>query len=228
MPRAEQLAQPFERLLAAYGPQGWWPGETALEVVVGAILTQNTNWRNVERAIQRLRDAGALDWPRLNALTHAELAELIRPAGTYNVKARRLKNFVEFFYSRYGGDWNRLAGIQTDRLREELLGVAGIGRETADAILLYALGRPNFVVDAYTRRIFVRHHLVDLEADYEIIKALVEEGLPGDANRFNEMHALLVKVGKLHCRPRALCAGCPLECFPHDAQADIPAAPDQY
>jgi endonuclease-3 related protein len=220
MGRTSDLPLFYDALLRAYGPQGWWPARTPLEVVVGAILTQNTAWRNVERAIERLRSAGALNWQRLAELTEAELAELIRAAGTFNVKARRLKSFVEFLFARYGGDLDAMADVGTERLREELLSVRGIGRETADAILLYALGRPSFVVDAYTHRILRRHGLIDADTDYEGLKSLFESALPADAAMFNEFHALLVAVGKKQCRPRAQCAGCPLEPFEHDLERE--------
>jgi len=206
----------YEALMGAYGPRNWWPARTPLEVVVGAILTQNTAWRNVERAIERLRAAGALDWSVLHAMDAGDLAELIRSAGTYKVKAQRLKNFVSFLFERYGGDLAGMDAVPTPRLREELLSISGIGRETADAILLYALGRPSFVVDAYTRRVLVRHRLIDPDLDYEEIKAVFEDALPADSALYNEYHALLVEVGKQQCRTRARCQGCPLEQFEHD------------
>jgi endonuclease-3 related protein len=212
---SRELRSFYDALMAAYGPQHWWPARTPLEVVVGAILTQNTNWKNVERAIDRLRQAGALDWKRLHALTPEALAELVRPAGTFRVKARRLKAFVEFLFERYGGRLEAMADRPTEALREELLGVSGIGRETADCILLYALHRPVFVVDAYTRRVLLRHGVIDADADYETLRTIFEDGLPADVRQYNEYHALLVSVGKRHCRAAARCEGCPLERFPH-------------
>lgn len=201
--------------MAAYGPQGWWPGQSATEIVIGAILTQNTNWGNVERAIENLRSAGMIDWAALRDVEHHRLAELIRPAGYFNVKARRLKNFVNWLWGQYGGDLERLRDVPLETLREKLLSVNGIGRETADSILLYALERPTFVVDAYTARFALRHGLIDEDADYERIKAVFEEGLERDVQLFNEYHALIVAVGKRHCRPTARCEGCPLEGFEH-------------
>lgn len=213
---AETLKAFYEAMFVAYGPQHWWPARTRDEVIVGAILTQNTAWRNVERAIANLEAAGALDWRRLHEMSLPQLAELIRPAGTFNVKARRLKSFVEWLWQRYEGDLDRMFAVPLSALREELLSVSGIGRETADAILLYAGGLPSFVVDAYTARILHRHLLIDESADYEEIKDLFESNLPADVLLFNEYHALLVEIGKRHCRPRAQCAGCPLAGFEHD------------
>jgi len=206
-----------DALMEAYGPQGWWPGETPLEVIVGAILTQNTNWNNVERAIANLRGAGCLDWVRLRDIPQERLAELIRPAGYLNVKARRLKSFVTWFFERYGGDLEAMRAAPMEQLREELLTVNGVGPETADSILLYALGMPTFVVDAYTARLARRHFLVgdDEAGDYHALKAVFEDALPRDAGLFNEYHALIVAVGKKHCRTKAQCAGCPLERFEH-------------
>lgn len=217
---AAALREMYAALLEAYGPQEWWPGATPTEVVIGAILTQNTSWKNVEQAIARLRAAGGLDWGRLREMPVEEVAELIRPAGYYNVKARRLKNFVAWLFAEAGGDLNSLAKRDVAGLREALLSVSGVGRETADAILLYALGKATFVVDAYTARVAKRHRLIDGEAGYEELKELFEGALPADAAMFNEYHALLVQVGKRHCKPRAQCAGCPLERFPHDDGGD--------
>jgi endonuclease-3 related protein len=201
----------------AYGPRHWWPGETPLEVIVGAVLTQNTAWVNVERAIGNLKSAGALDWHRLHQMDHARLAELIRPAGYFNIKARRLKNLVAWIVERFDGDLDAMFALRTSSLREELLAVNGIGRETADSILLYAGRHATFVVDAYTARILRRHYLIDGEADYEQIKDLFESNLPADEALFNEYHALLVEVGKRCCRPRdPRCAECPLNPFDHD------------
>ncbi len=215
MNTADKLKHFYEAMLKAYGPQHWWPAETPTEVIIGAILTQNTAWRNVERAIDNLKRAGALDWQRLRDLSADALAEMIRPAGTFNVKTRRLKAFVEWFWQRYDADLERMFAVPVRSLREELLSISGIGRETADAILLYAGNLPSFVVDAYTARILYRHGLIDSSADYEEIKELFEYNLPADVPLFNEYHALLVQVGKQHCRPQARCAGCPLEPFEH-------------
>ncbi len=216
----QTLHEFYDAMFSAYGPQHWWPAKTPTEVIIGAILTQNTAWRNVERAIDNLRAAGALDWGRLRELPFDELAELIRPAGTYRVKARRLKGFVEWLWERFDADLERMFAMPVSSLREELLSVPGIGRETADAILLYAGGLATFVVDAYTARILYRHRLIDASADYDEIKDLFESNLPSDAAMFNEYHALLVQVGKQHCRPRARCEGCPLEPFEHEVEVE--------
>ncbi|NLE61163.1 MAG: endonuclease III domain-containing protein [Planctomycetes bacterium] len=210
----------YDAMYKALGPQHWWPAETPTEVIIGAILTQNTAWRNVERAIENLKRANALDWERLYGLPFEDLAELIRPAGTFNVKARRLKSFIQWFHDRFDLDLDRMFEMPVSSLREELLEVSGIGRETADAILLYAGQMPSFVVDAYTARILYRHNLIDRSADYDEIKELFESNLPDDVQLFNEYHALLVDVGKKHCRPKARCEGCPLERFEHDAERE--------
>ncbi len=217
---AESLRALYEAMYEQWGPQHWWPARTPTEVIVGAILTQNTAWRNVERAIGNLRAAGALDWERLRDMPQEQLAELIRPAGTFNVKARRLRAFIDWLWTRFDGALDRMFAVSLHTLREELLGIPGIGRETADAILLYAGGLPTFVVDAYTARILARHGLIDSSADYEEIKDLFESNLPQDVQLFNEYHALLVQAGKLHCRPRPRCEGCPLERFPHDVETE--------
>ncbi|HPD30738.1 MAG TPA: endonuclease III domain-containing protein [Phycisphaerae bacterium] len=210
----------YDAMYNALGPQHWWPAQTPTEVIIGAILTQNTAWRNVERAIDNLKRAKALDWKRLHELSLEELAELIRPAGTFNVKARRLKSFIQWFHDRFDLDLDRMFEMSVSSLREGLLEIPGIGRETADAILLYAGQKPSFVVDAYTARILYRHHLIDRSADYDEIKELFESNLPDDVKLFNEYHALLVDVGKKHCRPRARCEGCPLRRFEHDAERE--------
>ncbi|HSW47154.1 MAG TPA: endonuclease III domain-containing protein [Phycisphaerae bacterium] len=208
----------YDAMYKAFGPQHWWPARTPTEVVIGAILTQNTAWRNVERAIDNLRREKLLDWHRLHRLPEPDLAELVRPAGTYRVKARRLKAFANWLHDNHDGDLGRMFAAPLHALREELLGISGIGRETADAILLYAGNLPTFVVDTYTARILFRHRLIDDSADYDEIKDVFESNLPADVRLFNEYHALLVQVGKLHCRPRARCGGCPLEPFEHEVE----------
>lgn len=205
------LHDAYKRLLAAYGPQSWWPGETPLEVIVGAVLTQNTSWKNVEKAIANLRDEGVLSLDRLHRLNHAELAELIRPAGYYTVKSRRLKNLIDFIFARYDGSLDAMFATSLSTLREELLEVNGIGPETADAILLYAGNLPTFVIDAYTARVLKRHGWIEPEADYHAMQDHFLSTLESDAALFNEYHALLVKVGKEHCKPTPKCQGCPLE-----------------
>lgn len=177
---------------------------------MGAILTQNAAWVNVERAIRRLRAAGALRPPALRALPGRRLAALIRPSGYFRVKARRLRAFVDHLGRRHGGSLRRLLGQPAPALRAALLSVPGIGPETADSIILYAAGRPVFVVDAYTRRVFSRHRIVPPDVEYAGLQALFMGNLPRDPGLFNEYHALLVRVAKEYCRTRPRCAECPL------------------
>jgi len=210
----ERLTAFYDALFESFGPQGWWPGRTRFEVIVGAILTQNTSWSNVERAIGNLRAGRLLNPEKLHALDLKELSGLIRPAGYFNVKAGRLKNFLDFLFSKYGGSISRLFNKKGEGTRGELLAVVGIGPETADSILLYAGGRPEFVVDAYTRRVFSRHGLVGPVASYDEVKSLFMENLEPDSKVFNEYHALIVRVGKHYCKPREpMCSRCPLEEF---------------
>jgi endonuclease III related protein len=210
------LREMYDAMLTHFGHQGWWPGDTPLEMCIGAILTQNTNWGNVKKALDNLKAAGALDIAALHAMSHDPLAELIRPEGYYNIKAKRLKNFIGHVYAGWGEDIAAFLNRPADTLREELLSINGIGPETADSIILYAAGRPTFVVDAYTARIMLRHNLIYVEAGYEEIKEVFEANLPSEAELFNDYHAQLVAVGKNFCRPVAQCEGCPLEKFPHD------------
>jgi endonuclease-3 related protein len=198
-------------LNAFFGDLGWWPADSPFEVIVGAILTQNTAWRNVERAIAVLKREGVLSPEQLLALSEDRLADWIRPAGYYRVKARRLKAFIRFLYERYEGSLAEMFLEPTACLRERLLAVKGVGPETADSILLYAGRRPVFVVDAYTKRILVRHRIIGDHAEYEAIQRLFMSHLPEDARLFNQYHALLVQTGKTFCRPRARCDGCPLK-----------------
>ena len=204
------LEEMYGRMMERFGPQEWWPGETAFEVMVGAVLTQNTAWMNVEKAIERLKAQGVLEAGKLHGLGAKGIAPLIRPAGYFNLKAQRLWNLLDWFVGKYGASFERLEGVATAALREELLGVTGVGPETADAILLYALGRDVFVVDAYTRRIFSRHGLAKDDATYEELKALAEGHIERDRQMYNEYHALLVMVGKHFCKPVPRCAECPL------------------
>jgi len=215
---ARTLCQFYDALLDRFGPQHWWPGETPLEIVVGAILTQNTNWSNVEKAIARLRGAGALDWAVLRDIPVDELAELIRPAGYYNVKSRRLKHFVDWLWTHHDGELDGLRRRPLGKLRADLLAIHGIGPETADSILLYALEFTTFVVDAYTRRLLRRHGLLPGGGDYEAVKSLFEVHIPPDLAVYNEYHALIVAVAKTHCRARADCTGCPLAWHPHETE----------
>ena len=207
----EKLLQDvFKRLAAAFGPLHWWPAETPFEVVVGAILTQNTAWRNVEYAIAHLQEAGLLDPERLAACPRAELETLIRPAGFFRQKAERLQGFAAFLLERHGGELHALLTGPLGEVRQELLARKGIGPETADSILLYAGGRPTFVVDAYTRRLFSRLGLLHGDEDYEAIRARFMAALPADTDLFNEYHALIVEECKRFCRKKPLCPACPL------------------
>jgi endonuclease-3 related protein len=212
---SEQLTEIYQLLFDRFGPQNWWPGETTFEIITGAILTQNTNWANVEKAIANLKSARLLTHEKLYHLDVSVLAELIRPAGYYNIKAKRLKSFLNWLFQNYDGWLENLEAVGTDRLRTELLAVKGIGPETADSILLYAFGRLSFVVDAYTARVAVRHGLIEPDADYEHLRDLFQSNLPQEPQLFNEFHALLVRLGKEYCKPIAKCPGCTLEKLPH-------------
>jgi endonuclease-3 related protein len=205
-------------LLAHFGPQKWWPAETPFEVMVGAILTQNTNWKNVEKAIANLRRENLLDPAALRALPLPRLAELIRPAGYYNIKAARLSHLLRVLVDDFRGDLSRFFDGSVAALRERLIAIKGIGPETADSITLYAAGKPAFVVDAYTFRLAARHNLIFEDASYDDLKSLFEDNLPCDAALFNEYHALIVCLGKTFCRKAPLCASCPLNPFPHSTE----------
>jgi endonuclease-3 related protein len=198
------------------GQQHWWPGESRFEIIIGAILTQNTNWQNVEKAIGNLKAAQLLDVDRLHAISTPQLAELIRPAGYYNIKAVRIKNFLNWLFENHNGSLESLEQMDARLLRESFLHIKGIGPETADSIALYTFNKPIFVVDAYTARVAIRHRLIEYGAGYEALQELFTSGLPQDAQLFNEYHALLVRVGKDFCRKMARCDGCPLEELPHD------------
>jgi endonuclease-3 related protein len=217
MSTQETLMDMYQALRAHFGHQNWWPGETPLEIALGAILTQNTNWRNVERAIDHLKAAGCLDVGRLAEMHHAPLAELIRPAGYYNVKARRLMSFIAHVHGGWGDNLEAFLDRPADTLRRELMGIKGIGAETADSIVLYAAGKLTFVVDAYTCRVLHRHRLIAPEDDYEAVKATLESALPAELDLYNDFHAQFVAVGKHFCKKRSpKCPSCPLNHLPHD------------
>jgi endonuclease III related protein len=206
-----KLLEAYERMLAAFGPQKWWPGESPFEIMVGAVLVQNTAWRNVERAIDNLREANVMQPHALYALPPVELAELIRPAGYYQVKAKRLRHMLKFVVEEFDGSLEAMFRTDLTTLREQLLAIHGIGPETADAILLYAGGMPTFVVDTYTHRILARHGWIEYEAGYHDIKEHFETALPADRTLYNEYHALLVRAGKDFCkRSGPKCESCPL------------------
>jgi endonuclease-3 related protein len=207
----ETIISIYQLLYDAFGPQHWWPGETPFEVAVGAVLTQNTSWRNVEKAIENIKRKNALRPGTLHRMRHKELATLVRPAGYFNIKAKRLNEFLNFLAHKYRGDMKAMNGTDTDSLRQELLGVHGIGPETSDSILLYALQRPVFVIDAYTRRVLQRHGLVTERKTYGELQEIFHTSLPADTGLFNEYHALFVLLGKDYCRTRPRCEACPLQ-----------------
>jgi endonuclease III related protein len=215
---ATAIREFYDALREYFGPQHWWPARSPFEVMVGAVLTQNTNWTNVEKAIANLRREGLLAPRALYDLPRERLAGLIRPAGYYNVKTARLSNLVAAIVEDSGGDLERFFEGSVWALRERLLAINGIGPETADSIILYAAKKPTFVIDAYTCRVAARHDLIYEPAAYDEVKALFEDSLPADAALFNEYHALLVQLGKRFCRKEARCEGCPLEGFPHSVE----------
>jgi len=201
----------YERLYGHFGPQHWWPGDSPFEVMVGAILTQNTAWNNVEKAIINLKANGALSPEAILATPHERLADWLRPSGYFNIKAERLQGFCRWFQE--AGRLPRLARLQTKALRHALLSVRGVGPETADDMLLYAFNRPVFVIDAYTRRLFSRLGLISGEEGYETLRAQLEDHFGRGAEQvplYNEYHALIVAHAKDFCRKRPLCKGCPL------------------
>ncbi|NOX59177.1 MAG: endonuclease III domain-containing protein [Planctomycetes bacterium] len=212
------LMRIYKTLFDAYGPQHWWPADHPEEVVIGAILTQNTAWTNVEKAIQELKRAGCLGFRKIDATSIEDLMQWIRPAGTYRQKAEYLKAFARWLITEHDGDLQRALQGDADTVRRKLLALKGIGPETADAILLYAGNRSTFVVDAYTMRVLRRHGLIESNgAGYESVRGLLMQALPHDVQLFNEYHALLVEVGKRHCKAAAQCEGCPLEHLEHNA-----------
>jgi len=200
----------YNRLLSHFGPQEWWPADTPFEVVIGAILTQNTSWTNVERAIANLKEEEVLNAEALHEIPERRLAVLLRPAGYFNVKARRTKAFMSFLHEAYGGSLDAMFRQPLPRLRGQLLDIHGIGPETADSILLYAGRYPVFVIDAYSTRIFTRHDLIDGRVGYREIQSRVMSHIPPDVEVYQEYHALLVRLGKIHCKRTPECSGCPL------------------
>ena len=208
------LTEVYQRLFDAFGPQHWWPATSPFEVVIGAVLVQNTNWQNVKKAIENLRRADLLQAHVLLAVAPEELEELVRPAGYFRIKARRLRSLLEFLVGQYDGSLEAMFATDPCTLREELLAVHGVGPETADSILLYAGGLPVFVVDTYTHRVFARHGWIGFDADYHMIQDHFQSGLPEDVKLYNEYHALLVYLGKHYCRKKKpQCEQCPLAEF---------------
>lgn len=208
------LEEVFERLLEYYGPQYWWPADTPFEVIVGAVLTQNTNWTNVEKAIANLKREDLLSPEQLNDIEETRLAELIRPSGYFNIKASRLKSFISFLFENFEGALGRMFALELGLLRHKLLEVKGIGPETADSILLYAGKYPVFVVDAYTKRIFSRIGLIQGEHTYHQVQEFFMNNLESERQLFNEYHALIVRHAKEYCRTKPLCYDCPLVDLP--------------
>ena len=203
-----QLLGIYHRLHRAFGPQHWWPGDTPLEVAVGAVLTQNTSWANVEKAMAVLKSRRLLSLNRLVRISPRRLAPLIRSAGFHNIKAQRLAALLAWLKAQ--GGFAALNRIPTTDLRPMLLACHGVGPETADSILLYALDRPVFVIDAYTRRILSRHGLIAGDEPYELLRRMLESSLPRSPKLYNEYHALLVRLAKTNCRSRPICHSCPL------------------
>ena len=203
----------YQHLYKALGPQKWWPADSPFEVIIGAILTQNTSWKNVEKALGVLRGKKVLTPRKLHDIDEQQLAEAIRSSGFFNIKAKRIKHFMRFLFENYQGSLKKMFLENGVCLREKLLQVNGMGPETVDSILLYAGEKPFFVVDAYTRRILLRHDLIGENASYHDIQAVFMDNLEKDVSLFNEYHALLVYVGKYFCKSIPDCEGCPLNLF---------------
>lgn len=213
--RLPSLEEVFRAMASYYGPIHWWPAKTSFEVMVGAVLTQNTAWTNVEKAIRNLRRHRLLTIRALDSIEEARLAPLIRSSGYFNQKARKLKALTRFIMEQYGGSIARMRKSDPALVREQLLSVKGIGPETADSIVLYALDRPIFVVDAYTKRILERHYMLRKGLTYEAVQEYFHSRLPRDTALYNEFHGLLVYIAKDFCRSRPRCSTCPLNAFPH-------------
>ncbi|MFH1578485.1 MAG: endonuclease III domain-containing protein [Candidatus Omnitrophota bacterium] len=209
IPPKEILNQVYQRLEDAFGPQHWWPADTSFEVIIGAILTQSTAWINVEKAIRNLKKYKLLTPQAIKKIPLKRLAGIIRPAGYYNQKAKKIKNFIHFLFDNYQGSIKRMF-LKDLALRSQLLGINGIGPETADSILLYAGNKPIFVVDAYTRRILSRHNLVRNDNSYNEIQNYFMDNLKNEVKLFNQYHALIVRLGKEICKPKPNCRVCPL------------------
>ena len=253
-----EIPQYYSALLSRYGPQNWWPARSRFEVIVGAYLTQNTNWSNVEKAVLNLRRARTLSVTAMRAIPLGELETLVRPSGYFRQKARNLKTFIAFLDRQYSGSLSRMFAGPTTKLRAELLALNGVGPETANSILLYAGNHPVFVVDAYTRRVLLRHGIIKEKTGYEEIRAMIEQAISSSeaesliaknvvseprhpvsrmsssvrsvlAQHYNELHALIVRVGNHYCRAKPICEGCPLQLFLKTAHgATAQGAPESY
>jgi endonuclease-3 related protein len=208
--RQGELREIYQRLTGYFGELHWWPAAEPFEMMVGAILTQNTAWRNVEKAIAALRERNFLSPAALFHLPEDQLAQIIRPSGYYHLKAERLKAFVRFIMDEYGGCVTAMRAEELPGLRNKLLSVRGVGPETADSILLYGCHKPIFVSDTYTKRILLRHGIIGDDADYGEIQSLIMDCLPPNVHLFNQFHAMIVNTGKGFCRKTPQCSGCPL------------------
>jgi endonuclease-3 related protein len=210
MSTEQRLLDIFQTLLSSFGKRNWWPGETELEIIVGAILTQNTSWKNVEKAIYNMKAQGVLDVDTLHTITEDQLGEIIKPSGFYNQKSSRLKLFINVLHENFNKSIDNLKYYDTNDLRNLLLGISGIGPETADSILLYALNRSVFVVDAYTKRFIKNHRLYDGNGKYDDVQQFFMTNLPHDTYLFNEFHALIVCLCQNYCKKKPECTICPL------------------
>jgi endonuclease III related protein len=209
----QNLRTIYSVLLKHFGHRGWWPADSPFEIIIGAILTQNTNWKNVEKAIANLKSAHALSYKKIHAMPQPELAALIRPSGYYNQKSLKLKAFTTFLEQTFQGSIARMFRAPTQLLREQLLSIKGIGPETADSILLYAGEKPVFVVDLYTYRLVTRHGWLPEKTDYQEMQYFFQDRLPVDVNLYNDFHAQIVAVGNHYCKRTPQCEQCPLQKF---------------
>ncbi len=194
-----------------WGDQKWWPADSRLEIIIGAILTQNTSWKNVEQALSNLKKNNKISISKISNASHKELASLIKPAGYYNQKSKYIIGVVNYIKKKYNGSLDELFSLDLSLLRKELLSLKGIGPETADTIILYASQKPIFVIDTYTRRFMERHQLASKNDSYDSLAKKFTDSLPRDYKLYNQFHALIVQLGKNYCKTKAKCSGCPLE-----------------
>lgn len=216
-----RLIKIYKKLLKNYGKQNWWPADSKLECAIGAVLTQNTSWKNAEKAIINVKSAMDITIENLSAVSTIELSLLIRPSGFYKQKAKRIKGLIEFINSRYEGKIDNMEHENLKCLRSGLLSINGIGPETADCILLYALNKPVFVIDRYTYRLLYRHGFVERETSYSEMQNLFMKNLENKSAQFGEFHALIVEVGKNHCKKKAICEDCPINFDTHKFSGEI-------
>ncbi len=206
-----RLLNIFNVLLRSFGKRNWWPGETALEIIVGAVLTQNTSWKNVEKAIDNLKHHNALDIDILYQMDRKTLASMVKSSGFYNIKSYRLKNIIKVIHDKYASDICNLKALNISEIRNRLLEINGVGKETADSIILYAFDKPIFVVDVYTKRFLRNHRLYDGQFDYDSVQEFFMKNLPHDTYLFNEFHALIVYLCQNFCKQDPVCSACPLK-----------------